>query len=669
MVNPLPSFPIRLADLVGNAYFTALYPILSAVLPEAHWWIMDENLERSPFPGCPTGPFCETARNHPGLPLEIKAKLLAARRSEDRGENLWISRCCENCLQGVAEFRFRHHVLGGIGLCHVPFSQQTILAQALRTLSGYLSLISGTLEDHDDLEIIHTLWSETVSMIRLDELLSRIQDEMSRSLGVGDGLILLINEDGEFYPAQVLGYPEAILKNKTLEVSRYEYMEKVERTVSTLWDLPPGDPLRDWFVSTLSALHHVEGHDRPCFAVPFLRKNYLIGVFLTLSEPGGFDSESKSMLLRMLASGAATAFDNALTLERMNQRRRALATIHVVHRLISAGITTKELLPRIGQLTRQLLKTKKCSIMLCAPQKKMLIPHVAIGLEEDEVGQKPLAPGEGLPGWVAENFNPLLYHPGGRRPPPWKSVGETYPSESYMAVALMDCDIEGVITVAEKESGFTPGDREILMTFAEQVVLAIKNAQLYEGERTITLNALKSISNLIETHDPAQTGITVKTCEWAQRIGRVLHLNEREQAHITYAALLHDFGMLRAMQTEIPIDEQRLKGPQLSLRFVQSLGLSPEVGEIVYHVNEAWDGQGYPEGFKGNRIPLGARIIAVANAFAIVLSRRNGLQSEDRPTREKAFRIVSRLRKRAFDPDVVSALEQAIRNPIPQEDL
>ncbi|MEW6234159.1 MAG: HD domain-containing phosphohydrolase [Candidatus Omnitrophota bacterium] len=668
-----PIVRISFRDFAQNPYISALHEGLATILPEAHWWIADENFVRYPFPGDGRGPYCPVSADD------------EARRDEKR---LWCKEqyekrsvsscrrcsgpCCDGYLQGFSFFKYRGQYLGGVGVCHVESSRRTFLDSLLKIIEGYLSSLAVTLEDHDDLELVHTIWSETIAVIDLGDLLKRIMDELLTALCLDSGLILLVDEDGEFYPACVRNYPQSLLKSRNLDVTRYEYIEHMPSPSSSLLQpLSESDPLRLWFKRSIEQEGVVLTEENSaCLAIPFFRNRYLIGLFLTFTDWAEGVSDTKQFLIRLLSTGGAAALDNALTQERMNQRRRALSTIHVVHRLISSSsITFKELLPKIGQLTRQLLKTKKCSIMLANIAKQQIVPEVALGLEKNEIGQKPLRMGEGLPGWVAENFNPVIYHPHGGAKPPWKDSGDAYPSECYMSAALFDNDIEGVITVADKDSDFTPGDREILVTFAEQAVIALRNARIHEGERTITVKALRSMANLIETHDPSRPGVTAITCHWAHRIARELHLNEREKRHITYAALLHDTGMLRAFQTEMTLDEQRMKGPQLSLRFVQSLGLPKDVGQIVYHVNEAWNGKGYPDGLKGNQIPLGSRIIAAAYTFAALLHRWNRESASERDLQERALRIVARLAGRAFDRDVVNGLEQSIRNPVKEDDF
>lgn len=669
MSNILPPSQFLFNAILSNPYLHSLYQGLRTFLPEAVWFVTDPEHNRSPFPQNNSRPFCGEAGDGEVKQEHIRSRLDSSLSHPDHCYHV-VTDCCEGYLQGVVQFYLRGELLGGLGICHVSKESRPLLEQVLKIIEGYLALLAGSLEDHDDLERVHGLWTETLSMVDLNELLERMVGELCETLMLKRGVILLINEDGEFYPAHARELPSKLLKQRNMEITRYDYMERIGDANEVLMELPEDDPLRRWLFAALEELGSSLHQEHPvCHAVTFYRRSYLIGVFLTLTEPGHAITEIKENVVRMLAVGGAAAIDNALTLERMNQRRKALSTIHVVHRLISSSISTNELLPKIGQLARQLLNARRCSLMLYDRVAERLIPKVALGLDKNEMGQKPLDLGEGLPGWVAENYNPVLYHPTGNSPAPWLDAGEVYPADSYLAVALFDNDIEGVITVADKPGDFTPGDREILVTFAEQAILALKNARMHEGERTITVNALRSIANLMETHDPTRPGITVTASDWARDIARQMNLSDREQLHITVAALLRDTGMLSRMQSGQNENQQRLKGPELSLKVVQSLGLPEDVGKMVYHANEAWNGEGFPQQLKGSDIPLGSRIIAVANAYTSLLIKwnRSG-EDPDRKRQERAFKIISRLSHKTFDPDVVNALEQALHNPKVKEE-
>ncbi len=665
MQNPDKPATKLIRSIKENPSFPEMFEGLRSILPDGSWWITDTDFNRYslPFNAQPTA---QCIANHEDA---IEFHYLAQSQSQEStfdkiNAKHIIGPNSEGFVQGFTGVSRYDLFGGGIGVTHIPENKKLLLESVLKILVSYLSLFMETMEDHDDLELVQRIWSETISVIDLEELLQRIMEELCSTLELDSGLILLINEDGEFHPAKEKGLGPALLKKRNVDVSRYDYLEYSPNPKATVYQLNNKDPLRLWFFKSLNEEQIKNpGKDDLCMAVPFYRGTYLIGLFLFLPTSFQEISDKKKYIIKLLATGGAVAIDNALTLERMNQRRRALSTIHVVHRLISSSITFRDLLPKIGQLTRQLLKVKKCAIFLLHSTKQQLIPEVTLGLEKNEIGHKPLNIGEGLPGWVASEFNPVIYHPRNQSKPPWRDSGEQYPSEAYMAVALFDADIEGVIMVAEKDEDFTPGDREILSTFAEQAVIAMRNTRIHEGERTVTVKALRSIANLIETHDPTRPGITATTCHWTQRLCYQMNLNEKETRHTTYAALLHDTGMLRAFQTEIPSDEQRLKGPQLSLRFVQSLGLHHEVGRIVYHANEAWNGTGYPDGLKGSEIPLGSRIIAVAYTYATLFHRCTIRGTSERVANQRTIRVLTRLAGRAFDPDVVNSLEQIIHNP------
>lgn len=655
-------FSISFADFVSNPYLISLQQAIQELLPHLYWWYSDAQLTRYPFPTMASKTECEHLESIgsqskaicDSAPPEIRDVLNSQYK-------VLITGCCAERKQGFAPFFFRQQFIGGIGICGFDNEEEELVRKILVTIEGYFTLLASSLEDHDDLELMHSIWAETITVVDLDSLLHRLANELCHILNVPKALIFLLNEDGEFYPAHVKGYSQDILKRRDLHVTRYDYAEPPASHISNaVRRLNADDPLREWLLKSLRDENNYTD-EQEAFAIPFYRNTVLIGLFATLEMPPSSLSMLKRSLVRLLVTGGAAAIDNALTLERMKKRRKALSTIHTVHRLMSSTATVEEILPRIGQQTRQLLQAKKCSIMLCDESKEMLLPAIAIGMEENEVGQQPLALGEELPGWVAENFNPVIYRPATDPAPPWQPKGDQYPAESYLSVSLFDTDIEGVITVADTPNDFNPGDREILVTFAEQVVLAIQNARAHEGERTITVNALKSIANLIETHDPAIAGITSHTCEWARRIARAMRLPDQDIQKITYASLLHETGMLRTFEQDVTYEHLRKKGPQLAMRVVESLGLSEAVGHMVYHVNEAWNGEGFPDGLAKDAIPLGSRIINLANAYATLLIRHGAIDKMTKVDFLQAFRVLSRLRDRAFDPQLVDILGQLIR--------
>ncbi|RLC20308.1 MAG: hypothetical protein DRH56_10430, partial [Deltaproteobacteria bacterium] len=212
-------------------------------------------------------------------------KLVSSFSAEGRRGRLRIEGCCNGYLQGAAFFHFRDRLLGGIGICHVPVAQRGVLEQVLHVTQNYLNLLSGALEDHDDLELIHELWTKTLSIIKLEPLLERLTEELCTVLKLPRAVILLINEDGEFYPAFAREYPEDFLQGGPLDVTRYDYLDRLQDSPSPVRILRGDDPLAQWLFRGLErhAGEPVSG-EASCLSVPFMRNTYLVGVFLSSGD-------------------------------------------------------------------------------------------------------------------------------------------------------------------------------------------------------------------------------------------------------------------------------------------------------------------------------------------------------------------------------------------------
>jgi HD-GYP domain-containing protein (c-di-GMP phosphodiesterase class II) len=155
--------------------------------------------------------------------------------------------------------------------------------------------------------------------------------------------------------------------------------------------------------------------------------------------------------------------------------------------------------------------------------------------------------------------------------------------------------------------------------------------------------------------------------ELAARVARRMGL-DTEQVELTrLAGSLHDLGKL-AIPEEIlrkpgPLNEaERLvleRHPQIGFRMLDSLGVEPVATWVLYH-HERWDGDGYPDGLPAERIPLGSRILLVADAYDAMTSDR---VYRSRFSHERAISELERCAGTQFDPDVVLAFKDEFDEP------
>jgi NitT/TauT family transport system ATP-binding protein len=177
--------------------------------------------------------------------------------------------------------------------------------------------------------------------------------------------------------------------------------------------------------------------------------------------------------------------------------------------------------------------------------------------------------------------------------------------------------------------------------------------------------SIRALGMAVESKDSYQVGHHHCTAELAEAMTRELALSADEMDAVRMAALLHDIGML-AVPTSVlrkpgPLEPSEWalvkEHPIRGARMLEGVPHLERVVPIVRHHHEALDGSGYPDGLAGDAIPLGARILSVADAFVALTARRSY-----RPafTRSEALEIMEQDRNKKFDPWMLAALVRIV---------
>jgi diguanylate cyclase (GGDEF)-like protein/putative nucleotidyltransferase with HDIG domain len=183
-------------------------------------------------------------------------------------------------------------------------------------------------------------------------------------------------------------------------------------------------------------------------------------------------------------------------------------------------------------------------------------------------------------------------------------------------------------------------------------------------DRAARFRAAASLARAVDARDVYTGSHSQRVAKLAAGVARRLGLPEEDVELTRLAASLHDLGKL-AIPEEIlrkpgPLTEpERMvleRHPQIGFRMLESLGIDP-VADWVLHHHERWDGTGYPDGLPGERIPLGARIIFVADAYDAMTSER---VYRRRVAPEQAIAELRRCAGSQFDPVIVDAIADEI---------
>jgi diguanylate cyclase (GGDEF)-like protein len=172
--------------------------------------------------------------------------------------------------------------------------------------------------------------------------------------------------------------------------------------------------------------------------------------------------------------------------------------------------------------------------------------------------------------------------------------------------------------------------------------------------------AAESLARAVDDRDVYTGSHSARVGSLAERVARRLDVPEEDAALVGLAGRLHDIGKL-AIPSEVLrksrslTDAERVvveRHAQIGSRMLESLGADP-LAQWVRHHHERWDGGGYPDGLAGTEIPLGSRIIFVADAYDAMTSDRPYAPRLDHAS---ALAELDAGADRQFDPDVVAAL-------------
>jgi diguanylate cyclase (GGDEF)-like protein/putative nucleotidyltransferase with HDIG domain len=203
------------------------------------------------------------------------------------------------------------------------------------------------------------------------------------------------------------------------------------------------------------------------------------------------------------------------------------------------------------------------------------------------------------------------------------------------------------------------GKNRVRVSRPDVVELADLRRLATGADRAARFRAAGSLARAVDTRDAYTGSHSERVADLAARIAERLGMTREEVELARLAGRLHDLGKL-AIPEEILrkpgslTEAERLvleRHPQIGFRMLESLGVDP-VAQWVLHHHERWDGAGYPHGIGGDHIPLGARIIFVADAFDAMTSDRI---YRDQVTEQEAIAEVERCAGSQFDPDVVQA--------------
>jgi signal transduction histidine kinase/HD-GYP domain-containing protein (c-di-GMP phosphodiesterase class II) len=323
----------------------------------------------------------------------------------------------------------------------------------------------------------------------------------------------------------------------------------------------------------------------------------------------------------------------------------------------------------IVDMIAELMGAKTASLMLLDDEQKELYVSAAMGLEETVLRNARVKVGDNISGWVAKTGQPLLVRDIDNDTRFKRSKRPQYESNSLISVPLKQGDdVIGVVNVTNKVSlmPFTDDDAEILGILADRVTTVLDKVKQYEGIKDEFGLIVNSLRCLIDSRRLAHTKKGEQLSGLVVELGRAMGLTEEEVRLLQYVSRIYDVGMVRVGEgilrkrggLRIGEYESVKRHPEEGVDIVGPIEFLEQVKEIILHHHERYDGGGYPGGLSGESIPIGARVLAVIDAYSSMVS--------DRPYRtamdvDEAVEELRRCSGTQFDPKVVEQLVEILR--------
>jgi putative nucleotidyltransferase with HDIG domain len=231
---------------------------------------------------------------------------------------------------------------------------------------------------------------------------------------------------------------------------------------------------------------------------------------------------------------------------------------------------------------------------------------------------------------------------------------------------LVETQTWGLIEIYDGRTRVFSGlERYLAELAATQIGALLAGFEHEERAQRLYRETLASLSNALEAKDAVTSQHTEEVVRLAVSVAAELDLDLEAVRNVELGAVLHDIGKVRVPESILnkpgPLDDEEWEvmktHPEVGEHILRPIRSLQAILPIVRHHHERWDGSGYPDGLSGRAIPLGARIVAVCDAYRAM--------TEDRPYREALSSETARreLQEGAgsqFDPECVVALVSAL---------
>ncbi len=320
-----------------------------------------------------------------------------------------------------------------------------------------------------------------------------------------------------------------------------------------------------------------------------------------------------------------------------------LVSLVKIGRSITAVTDIDVLLKVIAEETKIAIQADRCTVFMLDKDKNELWSKVALGMDSQEIR---FPADKGLAGYVVKTGEPLnipeAYNDPRFNPDIDKETGYRTKTILCMPIKNNNQEIIGAFQVLNKLNGvFTKGDEDLLVAIGGSASIALENAQLFEQQKELYKEQkilfesfIDTLATSIDARDKITAGHSSRVKLYSMLLVNALDCDEKFKEIVEKAAILHDIGKIgirdSVLQKEGKLTDEEYKHIQEHVKIthdiLEKIHTSEDfkqITDIACSHHEKYDGSGYYRHLSGENIPYGGRILAVADVFDAITSKRH----------------------------------------------
>jgi response regulator RpfG family c-di-GMP phosphodiesterase len=510
---------------------------------------------------------------------------------------------------------------------------------------------------------IHDLSAALHSCIFLNEIVTLLLDMTTRFLMSSKALLFLMEDNGESLCVEgCKGLPDEEYGGLRMGLKEGCFGEALNRGEPSLLEEDDNDPL----FLTLSAKGE---NPKGLLCAPLVTRGKIIGGLLLYPRDDGKDfSPSDERAISIMACQAAMAIENARLLEAHQRSIEQLTKINEIAMLLESCPSDPHFLSSLVQSLKGLIAFDICAFLLPSPQGgkvsiyafQPLTDRLRYELKEKMI-QDFCKHGKGKV--KSEDFEMVSFSPS---PSP-----STPPLTSFGSLLLLPLPTKeqpsGILCLARaKEETFDQSTLKTIHTISHIISLALDNQQLYAGARGNYLSTVHALSAAVEAKDPCSKDHSFYTAKYAKALAQRLGLSQAKVDEIIVASLLHDVGIIGIPESILsktgslsPEEDRKMqRHPAIGAKILESVIFPWDPKPTILCHHEHFDGSGYPSKLKGEEIPLGARILAIAEAYEMMVANR---PPQKGVSRSEAILRLMEGQGTLFDPQLIPPFLEVLK--------